>query len=158
MSMLTEICEEINNYFTYDDNKHIGTYSIVNGQLTPSVDILNNQYYAIFNSRFNDGVHLFGDETDVLTDEPEFNGSVWVTNIASKADFLALAAEIEEWQEKNGAADSANMSPLASESFGIYSYSKGSSGSSASGAGSTAVSWQEQYKGRLNKYRRMRGI
>ena len=156
MSMLSEIGHEINNYFADDTDKHVGLYSIADGVLTPSVDILENQYYAIFNSRFNDDVHLFGDETDVLTDEPDFNGSVWAMRIPK--EFFELVADIEAWQEKNGAADSANMSPLASESFGIYSYSKGSSGSSASGAGSTAVSWQEQFKGRLNKYRRMRGV
>ena len=151
MSMLSEICYEINNYFTDDTDKHAGLYSIVGGVLTPSVDILENQYYAIFNSRFNDGVHLYGDETDVLTDEPEFEGSVWVMH--PKPYFLNKVKEIEEWQEKNGGADSANMSPLASENFGIYGYSKGSNSS-----GGTAVSWKVQYKDFLDAYRRVRGI
>ena len=67
-------------------------------------------------------------------------------------DFEELCNDISAWREKNEAADSANMSPFSSESFGGYSYSKGSSGSSGGGSG---VTWQDQFRARLNTYRRI---
>lgn len=151
--MLTEICKEIRNWFSFREDRMVGKFHIESGVLTPLVSMLDGQYYRIIGSVFNDGVHKYGDENDVLTDEPEFDGAVWLMRCPK--DFLDLVAEIEAWQEKNGAVDSSNMSPFSSESFGIYSYSKGSSGSSASGAGATAVTWQTQFKSRLNKYRKL---
>ena len=151
--MLTEICKEIRNWFSFREDRMVGKFHIESGVLTPPVSLLDGQYYRIIGSVFNDGVHKYGDESDILTDEPEFDGAVWLMRCPK--DFLDLVAEIEAWQEKNGAVNSKNMSPYSSESFGIYSYSKGSSGSSASGAGATAVTWQTQFKNRLNKYRKL---
>ena len=147
--MLTEICATIRNYFTYDSDKHPGTYKVVGGSLVPAVEIPAD-YYAIFGSRKNNGVHK---ATDVLKDEDEFSGSVWAMSIPD--DFLALAQEISAWQTKYGGLDSEALSPFTSESFGGYSYSKGSSGSSTSGTpdGST---WQGVYASRLNRWRRAR--
>jgi hypothetical protein len=68
------------------------------------------------------------------------------------ADFLALVADIEAWQEKNGALDSAAMSPFNSESFGGYSYSK-SGGDSA--GGSSGANWKSAFASRLKIYRRI---
>lgn len=150
--MLTEICKELRNYFSKREDKNIGKFRIESGVLAPPVSLLDGQYYRIIGSVFNDGVHKFGDENDILTDEPEFDGAVWAMRIPKAV--IDLASEIEEWNTKNGAVDSANMSPYSSESFGIYSYSKGGSGSSASGAGATAVTWQAQFKSRLNYWRK----
>lgn len=151
--MLTEICKEIRNWFSEREDRMVGKFRIETGVLVPPVSLLEGQYFRIIGSVFNDGVHQYGTEGDILKDEPEFDGAVWLMRCPK--DFLDLVAEIEAWQEKNGAVDSANMSPFSSESFGIYSYSKGSSGSSASGAGATAVTWQTQFKSRLNKYRKL---
>ena len=147
--MLTEICAEIKNYFTYEADKHIGDFAIVNGQITPSLDYPTN-YIRITGSHLNDGVHLISDAD--LIDEGEFHGSVWI--MSPPKAFLDLVAEIETWQEKNGGADSPAMSPFQSESFGGYSYSKGSSGNGTSGG--TGASWQSAYATRLNAYRRIR--
>ena len=166
MSMITEICAEVNNWFAKKEDKISGAFSVVDGKLTPPVDLINNQYYRIIGSRFNDGVHKCVGPTELteeseeqqseveqLIDEPTFDGAVWLMRIPH--DFLQLVEDTEEWQKKNGNVDSFNMSPYQSESFNNYSRSKGGGGSSASGASPTAVGWQSQFKSRLNKYRKL---
>lgn len=152
--MLTEICAEIKNYFTHKDDIHIGDFSISDGAVVPSIDFPTD-YIRIVGSRKNDGVHVFGEEGWGLVDEGQFHGAVWI--MSPPADFLALVAEIEAWQEANGKADSAAMSPFQSESFGGYSYSKGGGGSSTPGK-SSVPTWQSTYASRLNIYRRIRVI
>jgi hypothetical protein len=151
--MLNEICAEIRNYFTYPNDKHIGDYEIVGGILVPSIDIPTD-FIRIVGSHKNDGVHKRGaNGTFTLNDEAKFHGTVWV--MSPPSDFLALVAEIEAWQAKNGGVNSQAMSPFNSESFGGYSYSK-SGGSSGSGSSSSGASWKDAYASRLNIYRRIR--
>ena len=148
--MLTEICAEIKNYFCYSRDKHAGKFKIENGTLIPQLDFVTD-YFAIFGSRKNNGVHKVVDND--LVDEEEFTGSVWIMSLP--ADFLALVKEIEDWQKQYGAVDSHAMSPFNSESFGGYSYSK--SGGAAEASGSVSPnSWQTTYANRLNLYRRVR--
>lgn len=144
--MLSAICAEIRNYFTYPEDKHPGTYKVVGGSLVPAVDFLTD-YYAIFGSRKNDGVHK---KTDTLNDEGEFKGNVWIMSIP--ADFLSIAEEIKTWADKYGGADAEANSPFNSESFGGYSYSKGTS----TGANGNSATWQSVYGSRLNRWRRVR--
>ena len=103
--MLTEICAEIKNYFSYNKDKHPGDIKIVDGKVvgieTPT------EYIAIFGSRHNNGVHKLSD--DDLVDE-EFHGAVWI--MSPPAAFLSLVEEIEAWQSANGAPDSAALSPF----------------------------------------------
>ena len=138
--MLTEICTYLKNFFvSNDEDKHYQKGITINGGiLTPSFDIKQNQYYRIIGSTFNDGVHKFGDETDVLTDEV-FDGSVWLMSVPKA--FLDLVAEIEEYQAKYG-----QVTPYVSESFGGYSYSK---------SDATAASWQHAFGTRLNAWRKI---
>lgn len=146
--MLTEICADIRNYFTFEKDKHIGDFAIVNGMLVPPFDIPTD-YIRIVGSHLNDGVHKLSDAD--LVDEPLFHGAIWV--MSPPAAFLQLAAEISEWQAKNGALDSAAMSPFNSESFGGYSYSKSGGGSAGV---STGANWKSAFASRLNVYRRIR--
>lgn len=148
--MLTEICAEIKNYFTYDSDKHFGNFTIKDGSITPSFD-LPTDYIRIVGSHLNDGVHKVSDHD--LVDDGTFHGAVWV--MSPPKAFLDLAAEIAAWQDKNGALDSAAMSPFNSESFGGYSYSK-SGGSSAGGSSSGGADWRSAYASRLNIYRKIR--
>lgn len=150
--MLTEICAEIKNYFTYQSDKHFGDFSIVAGQIVPSLTIPTD-YIRIVGSHLNDGVHKRGQNGFELVDEGEFHGAIWI--MSPPKDFLDLADEIAAWQLKNGGIDSPAMSPFSSESFGGYSYSKGSSGGGASGTGATNT-WQGAFGKRLNIYRRIR--
>lgn len=147
--MLTEICAEIKNYFTYESDKHFGNFAIVDGHITPSFDIPTD-YVRIVGSHLNDGVHKLSDAD--LEDEGEFHGAIWV--MSPPKAFLMLAEEIAAWQAKNGGVDSQAMSPFNSESFGGYSYSK-SAGTGAGGIGA-AGTWQAAYSTRLNAYRRIR--
>ena len=138
--MLTEICTHLHNFFvkSEEDKHYQKNIQIKNGVLTPSFDIKQNQYYRIIGSTFNDGVHRFGDATDVLVDEV-FDGSVWLMSVPKS--FLDLVSEIEEYQAKYGQA-----TPYVSESFGGYSYSK------SDGA---ATSWQHAFSTRLNAWRKI---
>ena len=79
--MLTEICTYLKNFFVREEDKHYQKSITINGGiLTPSFGLKQNQYYRIVGSVFNDGVHKFGDETDVLTDEV-FDGSIWLMSV-----------------------------------------------------------------------------
>lgn len=143
---LTEICEELNNYFPVQ--KIDGTFTIVNGSLNLPF-LKNGQYFRIVGSIFNDGVHKYPC-ANLATET--FNGSIW--SMAVPSAVIDLAGEVASWVEKYGGVDSPNMSPYTSESFNNYSYSKGSK-SGSEGDGGT---WQSVYSSKLNRYRRLRGI
>ena len=144
--MLTELCQELRNWFDLD--RRFGTFQISGGVL--NVDFLvTGQYYRIVGSVFNDGVHKRGDLKDTLTDET-FEGAVWALGIPKAV--IDLAAEIAAWRAKYETPDSAAMSPFASESFGGYSYSKGGSNSRS---GSSAISWKSAFASRRNMWRKI---
>lgn len=146
--MLGQICSEIRNYFSSEKDKIIGNFQIVDGIITPPISIQDGQYYRIVGSVFNDGVHKYGDVTDILTDESEFHGAVWLMRVPQ--DLIDLANEISQWQEKNG---DVLTGPYQSESFGGYSYSKATANS-----GSGAYSWKNAFASRLNRYRKIRSV
>lgn len=147
--MISEICAEIKNYFTYPCDRFIRDWEIKDGALTPTLDIPTD-YIRIVGSRLNDGVHKRTNGSFELTDE-KFHGAIWV--MSPPADFLSLCAEISAWQEKNGGANSQAMGPYSSESFGGYSYSR-SGGSN----GASVMSWVDAYGARLRRYRRIREL
>jgi len=144
--MLTELCQELHNWFVLE--KHTGTFTIDGGNITASF-LVPGQYFRVMGSIFNDGVHKYGDAD--LEDET-FDGAVWALAIPKAV--INLAAEIAEWQTKYGAVDSPAMSPYTSESFGGYSYSKPAGGysndSSSGGSG-----WKSAFKSRLNAWRKL---
>ena len=146
--MLTELCQELRNWF--DLNRYEGTFTISDGALTADF-LLNGQYYRIIGSVFNDGVHKYGDTDDVLDDEV-FTGSVWALGIPKAV--IALDEKITDWQNKYGGTDSAALSPFTSESFGGYSYSKGSNLASVTSANS-ATGWKAMFASELNKWRKI---
>ena len=149
--MIGEICAEIKNYFTYANDQHLGDWSISGGQISPLLDFPTD-YIRIVGSRHNDGVHKKNKNGGFDLVDEDYHGAVWI--MSPPADFLALVEDITTWQEKNGVADSVNMSPFTSESFGGYSYSK-ASGGSASGS-SSVPTWQNTYASQLKRYRRIR--
>lgn len=145
--MLSEVCRSVNNWF--DKNKLFAKFEIVGGVITNDImsTVQEGQYIRVVGSVFNDGVYQWP-VTD-LTDEV-FQGAVWL--MAVPKEFLELVDEIDAWQKKYGSVDSASMSPFTSESFGGYSYSKTTGGSSD---GSGNVSWQNTFNSRLNKWRKI---
>lgn len=150
--MLSELCHELKNWF--EQNKIIATIEVKDGlvyvqnddtPITPKV----GQYFRIVGSVLNDGVYLYNGEalTKDLTDEV-FDGAVWL--LAIPKEVVILSADIDAWKTKYLSADSPAMSPFNSESFGGYSYSK-----SASADGSIGASWQNAFRGQLNKWRKI---
>ena len=147
MTVLTELCQELKNWF--DRKKVLGTFTIENGAFNEDIGLQSGQYFRIIGSVFNDGVHQQG---DILIDEEPFKGAVWLMAVPS--EIIDLANDIDAWIEKNCAVDSANMSPFASESFGGYSYSKGSS-AQANATNISAGDWKSAFNSRLNKWRKI---
>ena len=139
--MLTELCGVLRNWFETD--RIDGTYTVESGGIALPF-LQEGQFFRIVGSVFNDGVHQY--PACGLMDET-FDGSVWPMAIPPAV--LALDADIEAWQVKNGEEAA---SPFTSESFGGYSYSKGANGSTAA---SGAVTWQTTFKARMNQWRKI---
>ena len=147
--MLTEICANLNNYFSFASDRIFGKFEVSDGRISPPIDVAEGQYYRVCGSIFNDGVHS---SEDLLKDEPEFEGAIWLMRVP--ADVIALDAEMEAWLAKYGVADSPNMSPYSSESFGGYTYSK-AQGYASTGGGMLNNVWAV-FGDRLKRYRRIR--
>ena len=141
--MLEQVLRHLNNWFLVEI--HEGTFTVENGSITLPF-LLTNQYFRIVGSVFNDGLHQY--PVADLTDET-FTGSVWA--LAVPKAVTDLSVEIEAWQEKNGEAVA---SPYQSESFGGYSYTKRSAGSDSG----TLNGWQDAFRGRLNDWRKLKGV
>ena len=103
------------------------------------------QYFRIVGSVLNDGVYEW--PASDLKDE-EFEGAVWL--MAVPPDVIELDKKIDAWKEKYATVDSQALSPYQSESFGGYSYSKGSGGE---GSGSK---WQGVFASELSRWRKLR--
>lgn len=139
--MLSEICNEIRNYFCLDSDKHTGKFVISDGSLV-GVDFLqDHQYFRVVGSVFNDGVWQY--PASEMTDE-EFSGAIVAMRVPPS--LIALASEIEEYES----SENAKPSPYASESFGGYSYSK-----TVNGNGSADNSWKTVFAAKLNKWRKI---
>ena len=151
MSMvLSELCGEVNNYFDRDLPKWGGEFTIADGILmdADSLGLQIGQYYRIFGSVFNNGVHQWTGKPDEDLKDEVFVGDIHL--MAVPKEFIDLASEIGAWIEKYGEA---SMSPLASESLAPTSYSY----SMNTGAGSGAVAtWQNVFSSRLTRWRKIR--
>ena len=149
--MLEAVLGKLNNWFDRDANGrflHVesGELSVEGGSLVGAEGWLQDgQYFRILGSVFNDGLHQY--PASGLTDET-FTGVIWA--LAVPKAVLALAQEVTAWQEKNGEAAA---SPYQSESFGEYQYTRASAGS-----GGAALGWQDAFRGRLNAWRKLKGV
>lgn len=147
--MLTELCQELRNWF--ERKKFFGTFTIENGQINlPEGSLQGGQYFRIIGSVFNDGVHKYepdSESAEVLTDEV-FKGAIW--SMAVPPSVIDLSERISAWITTYG--DSVS-SPYSSESFGGYSYAKASSGQGD--AGSSNPTWQSTFANELNKWRKI---
>lgn len=134
--MIDEICASLHNYFAVDIVP--GEYTVNDGEITLPF-LAAGQFFRVVGSVFCDGVYRCGDK---LPADETFDGAIWALAIPPALE--AIAAEIEEWKAKN--AD-VLASPYQSESFGGYSYSKGT--------GSDSASWQGAFAARLNRWRKI---
>lgn len=135
-AMIDEICASLHNYFAVDIVP--GEYTVNDGEITLPF-LAAGQFFRVVGSIFCDGVYRCGDK---LPEDETFDGAIWALAIPPALE--AIAAEIEEWKAKN--AD-VLASPYQSESFGGYSYSKGT--------GSDSASWQGAFASRLNRWRKI---
>lgn len=118
--MLEQLLTELHNWFRVRDELngiHRGTYTIRDGSISLPF-LRDGQYFRIMGSVFNDGLHRYGPEMELLQDET-FNGSIWA--LAVPKTVVDAAAEAEMWMAKNEAVVG---SVYSSESFGGYSYTK----------------------------------
>lgn len=146
--MLSEICQELRNWFNRNQPIIHGAFEIKNGKVVDTdftSVIQTNQYFRIVGSVFNDGVYKYTNDLQ-LTDEL-FVGAIWL--MAIPKEVIDLASEIAAWKTKYADVIS---SPYQSESFGGYSYSKASA---ASGSNASGPSWQSVFANQLNKWRKI---
>lgn len=135
--MLEKMCAECRNYFV--SNIRFGIFKIEDGAIEPLDFLQEGQYFRIVGSVLNDGVYQY--PSSDLVDET-FDGAVWAMSVPPS--FIALSAEIKDWQDKDG-----KPSAYTSESFGGYSYTK------ATNAKGQVATWKEVFASQLNTYRRM---
>lgn len=132
--MIDEICASLHNYFAVDIVP--GEYTVNDGEITLPF-LAAGQFFRVVGSVFCDGVYRCGDK---LPADETFDGAVWAMAIPPALE--AIAVEIEEWKQKNAGVIN---SPYQSESFGGYSYTKGSD----------SASWQGVFAKRLNRWRKL---
>ena len=153
--MLQEIMEYLNNYFVPIGAEE-QTYVISDGLISPSFGAEDGDRFLICGSRRNDGVYTWhpdgvNNDDDKkaagLLDET-FAGTIRVCSVPPA--LLALSEEISQWV----ATYSGQLnSPLASESFNGYSYTL-KSGRDSGGTASRPITWRDQFKDRLERWRR----
>ena len=137
--MLTEVCEEIRNYFIV--SIHHGKFEINGGSIALLDFLQQGQYFRIVGSTMNDGVYQY--PCSGLADET-FVGAVWA--MAVPPAVVALSAEILEYNSNK----TSKASPYISESYpNGYSYTK------ATDNNGSPISWKKAFASRLNQYRRI---
>lgn len=138
--MLSDLCKQLNNWFDY--KRLFGTFTIEGGVL--SIDgAKEGQFIRICDSVFNDGVYEY--PMSGLKDET-FDGAIWL--LAVPDDVVALSKEIDDW---NSHYKDFLQSPYQSESFGGYTYSKGS----PTGSDGTGITWSDIFADRLRRWQKL---
>lgn len=143
---LMSLCQELRNWFCKDEDKHSGTFEIVNGTIALPF-LQKGQYFRIKGSVLNDGIYrrMHGDTSYPCMIDETFTGEIWAMRVPREV--IALSAKIDEWVEANTKALS---SPYQSESWNGYSYSLKSGGTNGG-----TVTWQSQFANELNRWRKV---
>lgn len=153
--MLQQICEVLHNYdFGNEIKEYSGAFEIA-GHTISLPFLIDGQRFLIKGSILNDGLYTYH-ENGIKDDDDSavvgLHDETWTGTICALAvppAVTALSAEIKQWVDKYGAEVN---SPYAAESvIGVYSYQKGTGGSGAGGA----VTWQDVFKDRLNRWRKV---
>lgn len=134
--MLEQVLNAVNNWFCVE--QYDVTLHIENG--TCELPLKDGQYFRIFGSVFNDGLHQY--PAHDLAEE-DFSGRVWA--LAVPPAVIQLAADIEAWEAQNGGG-----SPFQSESFGGYSYTRATDSETGN-----SVTWKSAFRQRLNAWRKL---
>lgn len=156
---LTQLCEELNNWFEPSPPTRVYDTFVISGgkldlsELVSSGVIQTNQYFRLVDSVFNDGVYKYTPHLTLESDET-FDGSIWPMRVPPA--IIELLDDINNWVDTYGSGE-AVLGPLQSESVGSYSYTKRGT-SSGGGDPSDMWSWQNHYKVRLNRWRKIRSV
>lgn len=140
---IKEICDYLRNYFL--DDIYEQTFEVVNNTINlDKISIQEGQFFLIEGSVFNDGIYQYPCAT--LQDEVIKYGAIATLRIPS--DIIQIARDSIKWEEEN--AKTLN-SPLQSESFGGYSYTKASSQISSTGQ----FTWKDAFIDKLRSYKKL---
>ena len=145
--MLYQVLTHIRNFFVAPNGTHEGVFTLRDNNIyiddagvqQPITFLQEGQYFLIQGSVFHDGVFRYPCECKV---EERFTGSV--SALCIPQEVVDLALDIEEWQKKYG-----DPTPYMSESFGGYSYTKATQGSTGT------ATWQEAFRNRLHTWRKI---
>ena len=145
-----ELCAVCRNWFLRESVR--GRFTVRGGVLGDVPGAVPGQYVRIIGSPADDGVYRW--PASGLRDG-DFDGAVWL--MAVPGEFEALAGEIDAWEKRardalGKAADRAGDS-CRSESFGGYSYQKGSALTSKDTGG--GVGWRSTFASKLNMWRKL---
>jgi len=159
MITLTELCAELNNWFTQKEDKIIGDFTIKNQTIDLSAlvedgHLQSGQYFRIIGSRMqNDGVYQYAEDFTGLKDEITFSGAVWCMRVPN--GLLDLLDNINDWIENY---EDIARKPFRQENYqDVYSYEKASGLQSAFGnkSADTMITWQTVFSQDLNKWRKL---
>lgn len=132
--MLERVLRYLRNWFVQEVRS--GDFAVENGGIALPF-LRDGQYYRVIGSALNDGVHRYGDGTELANEE--FTGEVWA--LAVPPALLDTVERITEWERKNG--DAAH-SPYSQESFGGYTYTK-----------SEKAGWERAFRSELSVWRKL---
>ena len=135
--MIEQVLNFLHNYF--EEEILQGDFSISSETIViPSAK--DGQYIKIVGSSLNDGIYEYPPTN--LNNE-DFTGEVWL--LAIPASVRSLIKRIGDWELTNN-----SQSPFTSESFGGYSYTKGSNAKTGNPLG-----WQDVFRSELNTWRKL---
>lgn len=145
--ILEQVLYHLHNWFGRASISATGC-TIADGALPASIasSMVEGAWYRIEGSLLNDGLHKH--PADDLQDET-FDGTI--TMLAIPKALLLVVEDIGAWQTANGETVDG---PYASESFGGYSYTLRSDGSSGAGGGGLS-GWRLAFRDRLNPWRKI---
>ena len=158
MLTLTELCAELNNWFTQKEDMIIGDFKIENQTIDLSALVEDGhlqlgQYFRIIGSRMqNDGVYQYTESLTGLNNETTFSGAVWCMRIPK--GLLTLLDDINDWIDNY---QEIARKPFRQESYqGVYSYEKASGLQSAYGnkSADVMITWQTVFASDLNQWRK----
>ena len=141
---MEKILGYLNNYFYRFGER--GKYTIEDNVITVRGKYIEGQYVRLTGSVMNDGVYkvISVDENSITLNETVnevFEGIIY--SLAIPKELIELEKKINKFVEDNPAGG------YASESFGNYSYSKGTN------ANGELNTWKDVFKVELRPYKKM---
>ena len=106
---LFEMCAECKNFFSTENDRHKGTFTVKDGAFAPLDFLQEGQYFRVVGSTYNDGVYQYPDAN--------LTGEVWSMRVPPA--FIELSERIDASTAKH---EETLKTPYTSESFAGYSY------------------------------------